>query len=60
MAIKFVSTGARIVCADLRPDACPMAADKSAPTHELINETYKGNNAILCRPMQVTKKQSKP
>lgn len=48
MVIKFASTGARIVCADLRPDARPMAADKSppTPTHKLINETYKGDNAI--------------
>jgi len=49
MAIKFVSTGARIVCADLRPDARPVAADKSppTPTHGLINESCKGDNAIL-------------
>jgi NAD(P)-dependent dehydrogenase (short-subunit alcohol dehydrogenase family) len=49
MAIKFASTGARIVCADLRPDARPMAVDKSppTPTHELINESYKGDNAIF-------------
>jgi NAD(P)-dependent dehydrogenase (short-subunit alcohol dehydrogenase family) len=49
MALKFASAGARIVCADLRPDARPMAAHKSppTPTHELINETYKGDNAIF-------------
>jgi NAD(P)-dependent dehydrogenase (short-subunit alcohol dehydrogenase family) len=49
MAIKFASAGARIVCADLRPDARPMATHKSppTPTHELINETYKGDSAIF-------------
>ena len=48
MAIKFASADARIVCADFRPDVRSMAADKSSPTptYELINETYKGDNAI--------------
>ena len=49
IAIKFASAGARVVCADIRPDARPMTAHKSppTPTHDLINETYKGDNAIF-------------
>jgi len=49
MALKFASAGARVVCADLRPEARPMAIHKSppTPTHELINETSKGENAIF-------------
>lgn len=49
MALKFASAGARVVCANLRPNARPMAAYKSppTPTHKLINETYKGDNAIF-------------
>ena len=49
MAIKFASAGARVVCADLRPDARPMAEHKAPPqpTHDLINATYKGDNAIF-------------
>jgi len=49
IALKFASAGARIVCADLRPDARPMAAHKHPPkpTHELINQTYQGDNAVF-------------
>lgn len=62
MAIKFASGGARVVCADLRPEARPMTAHKSpsTPTHELINETYKGEMPYSCRLTSVTKKKSKP
>jgi len=49
MALKFASAGARVVCADLRPDARPLRADKQppTPTHEVINSTYKGDNSIF-------------
>jgi NAD(P)-dependent dehydrogenase (short-subunit alcohol dehydrogenase family) len=51
MAIKFASAVARTICADLRSDVRPMAADKSPSTliHELISETYKGDNVIFMR-----------
>ena len=51
MAIKFANAGARIVCADLRPEARPMAADKQppTPTHELINQTHDKESAIFVK-----------
>ena len=39
MAIEFTSTGARIVCADLRSDARPMAAHEVATyTHPRVDQ----------------------
>jgi len=51
MALKFASAGARVVVADLRPDARPMAAHKEppTPTHELITQTYGKESAIFVK-----------
>ncbi len=59
MAFKFASAGARVVCADLRPDARPMAAHKHPPipTHEAIAETYGKDKAIFVQVDATDEKQ---
>jgi NAD(P)-dependent dehydrogenase (short-subunit alcohol dehydrogenase family) len=49
ISLKFASAGARIVCADLRPDSRPMRqhAKPPTPTHEEIQNTYGKDNAIF-------------
>lgn len=50
IAIKYASAGARIVCADLKPTARPVAAAaKTAPkpTHELIIANHGSDTAIF-------------